>query len=280
MKHIPAAQPQTLVGFLRSIGGLRDCGELRALDARKRWPGLVNDKRGRTLDHARESAAEAGFLGEPIDDAMTQTTVSDFLDALESHPHYRVRDGQRLGDWQAQALGNVFEDAIHNEICALEAWAADHDGPDYRDKALFRLAAKLSLESPFIDYGDALERAAIQLVGREEDEAAEARAAECPPEPLATSPAPLAPDPLPPQPKHRRKASTPVHIAAQAWRKAHGWTRGQLSTMTGYSLTAINDFEHGSRRGKIGKYAQIDGNAWLRYRLACKGLDSAGSPPF
>ena len=185
-----------------------------------------------------------------------------------------------IGDWQAQGLGNVFEDAIHNEIRVLEAWAGEHDGPDWRDKALFSLAAKLSLESPFIDYGDALERAAIQIVNREDDEAAERRAAECPPEALANPPAAVEPEPLPIQRGKRPKAPTPVHVAAKGWRKAHGWTRLELSRLTGYSPTAINDFEFGSRRGKIGKYAEIDDNAWLRYRLACKGLDSAGSTPF
>ena len=112
-RHL-AQQPQTMIGFLKSIGGLRSCDELRHRDARKVYPGLVNDKRGLSLDKAREACAEAGYLGADNDDAMAETTVNDFLDALDSHPHYRLADSERLYDWQmmkarAGEIASAFE---------------------------------------------------------------------------------------------------------------------------------------------------------------------------
>ena len=93
-------QPQTLIGFLKTIGGLRTCDEVTARDLRKVYPGLVNDKRGYSLDKAREVAAEAGFLGADVNAAMAETTVNDFLNALDSHPHYRDADQDRLCAWE------------------------------------------------------------------------------------------------------------------------------------------------------------------------------------
>lgn len=95
MRHVPVAQPQTLVGFLRSIGGLKSCTELTLRDARAVWPGLVNDKRGRSLDYGREAAEEAGFIER-------FSSVGDFLDALDAHPLYRPGDVARLVAWQDQ----------------------------------------------------------------------------------------------------------------------------------------------------------------------------------
>ena len=60
--------------------------------------------------------------------------------------------------------------------------------------------------------------------------------------------------------------------SARMWRHSRGLTREELSELTGYSRTAIQDFEDGKRRGKVGKYAEIDDAAWLRYRLACSAL--------
>lgn len=77
-------------------------------------------------------------------------------------------------------------------------------------------------------------------------------------------------------PYEEKKVASP----AQIWRKSKGLTREKLATLTGYSQTAIVDFEHGERRGKVGKYAVIDANAWLRYRLACAALDADVSLAF
>jgi hypothetical protein len=99
MRHstqfVPASQPQTLIGFLKSIGGLRDNTELRLRDARVTWPGLVNNKRGRNLDHAREAAEEAGYL-------PAFSSVSDLLNAIDGHPTYRWQDQSQRAEWEAQ----------------------------------------------------------------------------------------------------------------------------------------------------------------------------------
>jgi hypothetical protein len=77
----------------------------------------------RILTHLRNGVAP-WRLGEPIADAMSNSTVSDFLDALDSHPHYRARDVDRLAAWQDQGAGQAFVDAINDEIAAIEAFAA------------------------------------------------------------------------------------------------------------------------------------------------------------
>jgi hypothetical protein len=104
-------KPLTLVAFLRAQGGIKDqSGELRARDLHRRHPGLVNNKKGMELDTAREMAAEAGYI-RPSDDvgelsyteaAVANTTVSDFLDAIDNHPSYSVRDEAEVAANQAQ----------------------------------------------------------------------------------------------------------------------------------------------------------------------------------
>lgn len=80
----PRDQRQTFLGFLRSIGGIaEDRGELKGMDLVRRFPGLVNNRRGgdgrlegKSLDYAREAAAEQGYL-------RMDSTVADFLDLLD-----------------------------------------------------------------------------------------------------------------------------------------------------------------------------------------------------
>lgn len=82
--------PQSLMDFLASEGGISDHGgELQALDlSRKFVPGrgaLVRSS-GRSLDYAREAAAEAGYFDHlygNADRATAESTVADLLDLLE-----------------------------------------------------------------------------------------------------------------------------------------------------------------------------------------------------
>lgn len=121
MRHRLASQPQTMIGFLKSIGGLRSHTELALRDARARWPGLVNDKRGYSLDKARESCAEAGFLGADIPAAMAETSISDFLDALDAHPHYRPCDYDRAQAFADQRQFAALGEAMCDEVLRIEA---------------------------------------------------------------------------------------------------------------------------------------------------------------
>ena len=169
---VPAAQPMTLVGFLKAAGGLKDSSEFKGRDYRKQFPGLINNKRGMTIDHARQVAAEAGFLGEPIDDVMANTTPADFLDALDSHPKYRDRDADRLAKWEGQQEGRVWKERLHSEYATIETWAHENDLPDWKDKELVARAAEIRLEDPEVEIGHGLlERAAIEIYNRHSAEA-------------------------------------------------------------------------------------------------------------
>ena len=59
------------------------------------------------------------------------------------------------------------------------------------------------------------------------------------------------------------------HADALAWRKSRGWSRGELSRRTGYSVTQIQDFEAGVDR-KTQK--PISARAWARYKLVCAAV--------
>lgn len=77
----------SLLRFLTSIGGLRDNGDLRAMDAHKKFvPGggmlMRRDGTGRSLDYARSRAAECGFLSHDSD-------VNDLLNAINEELHGR-----------------------------------------------------------------------------------------------------------------------------------------------------------------------------------------------
>lgn len=91
-------RPQTLVAFLRSAGGLRDeGGDLKSLGFGKTRAarGLINPN-GLSLDHAREIAAEAGYLGANTDHAMSETTIADLIDALDGGDRYSVHDEEAV----------------------------------------------------------------------------------------------------------------------------------------------------------------------------------------
>lgn len=99
--------PQSLMHFLAANGGLReDAGELKALGlSRKFIPGrgrLVRQG-GRSLDYAREAAAQAGYFDRlygTADEATAQSTVADLLDLLDQenrgNPVYSSTDQSQL----------------------------------------------------------------------------------------------------------------------------------------------------------------------------------------
>jgi hypothetical protein len=104
--------PQSLIGFLRAAGGLRDeGGELKARDLGKTFPGMVSAK-GLHLDHARKLAAEAGYLGANVDEAMAETTVNDLLEAIDNHPVYSIFDLDRVLARQERDTADRFEPEV------------------------------------------------------------------------------------------------------------------------------------------------------------------------
>ncbi len=86
----PIAKPPAATSLLRFFAkgnGLAPHGDLKAMDAHKKWfPGLgtlIRKAGGQSLDYARESAVDAGYLP---DDA----TVADLLNAINEELHGRL----------------------------------------------------------------------------------------------------------------------------------------------------------------------------------------------
>jgi len=266
MRHVPASQPQTMVGFLKSIGGLRDCAELRARDARLTWPGLVNNKRGLSLDTARRACAESGYCGADIDARMGDTDINDFLRALDDHPHYRETDGDRLWQWRGGAahVAEPFVDSLSAILEALEAYAVETGYGDPSDKAWLAMAAQVMLEDPTVNEEIALDRAAILLenersshIEPDEDTYLSEKA----------SPA-------------RVVRSVFPHLEALAWRKRMKLSRDALAAKSGFSRSQIIDYEAGGRRGKSASDAAISDAAWARYAMACAAIEAGLTSPF
>lgn len=164
-------RPVTLTQFLasRSVGGIRDDGgELAAMGlTRKFVPGggaLVRQK-GKTLDMAREAAAEAGYFdgiyGTP-ERATAESTTDDLLRALRQEaagePVFSPRnDGGRIFDWQQYETGRQRQAAYRRVVEEVDG-ALDELGIKHRlDDAILRRAAELVDDD--IDAVDALERA-------------------------------------------------------------------------------------------------------------------------
>ena len=84
LKQKKTKRPMSLLSFLIQNGGVKDSGgELKAMDAHKQRVGLINNKYGMDIDHAREIAAEAGYFGGNPTDDIANTTVADFLDLID-----------------------------------------------------------------------------------------------------------------------------------------------------------------------------------------------------
>lgn len=110
-------KPVNLIRFLANEGGIADHGgELRSLDLHNHFvPGagrLVQD-RGRSLDYAREAAAEAGYFDHIYgdrDSATAQSTVADLLELLDQDAR-----GNRVyssADTDAAATATAHEEAV------------------------------------------------------------------------------------------------------------------------------------------------------------------------
>lgn len=102
-------RPQTLHQFVRAAGGVRDPGgDLKAMGL-DQVPGLVvGPGKGFNPDQMRQAAAQAGFLGPNIDEAMANTTIGDLHDALAAErPVHSVYDSAALDVWNAHDLSRA-----------------------------------------------------------------------------------------------------------------------------------------------------------------------------
>lgn len=101
VKNQNAQKKDTLFEFIASIGGINpdtktskgDVKQILNKNVYKFGTGNVLSKKGKSLDEVRGLAVEAGFLEEKGGDGVTESTVNDLLDAMDSEargkPVYR-----------------------------------------------------------------------------------------------------------------------------------------------------------------------------------------------
>lgn len=172
---VPTRKPVRLLRWLASQGGIRDFkGELAALGLTDHFvPGYGRLVRasGRTLDMARERAAEAGFFDDFYgnrQEAMDESTVDDLLTLLREDKHgnpvYSAldEDVQRATEESAaqRRAEAAAEKAVEEEIVTA---GGAIDAPT---QALMSRAAKIVMAEG-IEPIEALERAALQLESEE-----------------------------------------------------------------------------------------------------------------
>lgn len=160
-------RPQSLLSFLIQKGGVRNQGG-ELTDYIRQYPGLVNNKRGMTLDAAREAAAEAGYLGGDTESAMSSTTPAHLLEALpNSHNVYSAFDEAQLLDREAHAGARTWIDRVKRHADDVDAFARQYNlgrlDPEHR-----WVAAELMAEQG-MSADDALDRAAMELYHRDAD---------------------------------------------------------------------------------------------------------------
>jgi len=126
-------RPTSLLQFIIQNGGIKDeHGELSALDAVKGRPGLVNNKYGLSLDHAREIAEEAGYFGMANKNNGGNTTIDDLLTLIDKELR-----GEKVYTEDGQAKIREM-DVRHDESEEenfYERFLAQHD-VDYNDLTL------------------------------------------------------------------------------------------------------------------------------------------------
>lgn len=164
-------RPVTLMQFLasRGVGGIRDeSGELAAMGLTRKFVpggGALVRKNGKSLDYAREVAAEAGFFddlyGSP-DAASQLSTPDDLLRLLRAEqggePAYAARlDGGRVFDWQEHDAGVKRRDAYRRVLEEIDTAHSELDLDGRIDDAVLIRASELVDDET--DAAAALERA-------------------------------------------------------------------------------------------------------------------------
>ncbi|MET4187627.1 hypothetical protein ABIB86_000424 [Bradyrhizobium sp. JR1.7] len=174
-----AKEPQNLLQFIASKGGLKPHPELAVMDAHKHsvamqgFPPrrkLVKDG-GMDLDRAREAAEEAGYFRGS---AEGTSTVAEFLDAIDDgiRGQHRYPEGHEdtktKAEQSAEAERGAHEEAkIQEFVDALERTGHGHLAPEIKARAL-QLMSSTELDAP-----EAVETAVMQLISEEKDAQAE-----------------------------------------------------------------------------------------------------------
>lgn len=165
-------RPVTLMQFLtsKSVGGIRDeSGELASMGLSRRFipgGGVLVTKRGKSLDYAREAAAEAGFFdsiyGEP-DIAVARSTNDDLLRLLARENGGEAAFSDRLDG--GRSLDNAEYDLSvkgreeYRRVLEEVDYATSEMGINHKiDDGVLRRAAEL-IGGEKLDGFSALERA-------------------------------------------------------------------------------------------------------------------------
>lgn len=169
---------QSLIQFLRAAGGIKDTGgDLGAMGFAKYQAyvrigagngttsnvsrGLINNETGLDPDHAREIAAEAGYMGYDIENAMASTTVSDLLELLDhGGSAFSIYDESEMSAKQARIARREFKLKMTEAREAVRCYLSKH-GAIHDDSALVEIAADF-----YMDDGDmeaAVDSACIAL---------------------------------------------------------------------------------------------------------------------
>lgn len=161
-------RPVSLMRFLASEGGIRDeGGELAGMGLSRRFvpgSGALVRPRGRTLDYAREAAAEAGYLdhiyGNP-ERAVAESTPDDLLRLLSKEaggdPVYSAReDGGREFEWLEHEQRQQAQAAYRRLLDDIDTARAELDLGEIDDTLIVRAAELVDDET---DPVSALEKA-------------------------------------------------------------------------------------------------------------------------
>jgi hypothetical protein len=167
-------RPQTLRAFVKKLGGVKgEHGDLK--DLRKGYPGLVNNKRGLSLDEARQAAAEAGYFGVPIEEKMASATMADMVDALRDDRNvYSARDEAALHEFESHRQNAQWIEQVRNHAREVDAWMAETGeklDAEHRWTAAELLAEDRLHGDGGMSVDDAAERAANVLYQRDAEAA-------------------------------------------------------------------------------------------------------------
>jgi hypothetical protein len=153
--------PLHLLEFVRSIGGVRSDGhDLRNVGALSRYPGVINNKSGRSIDEIGEALHEAGYVH--TGERPTESEVIDLLDRASHKRIYALEDIGRAADLHDQKYAdeetqhhldelravsdeydlNLTDDELHSAL----SFVADGETHEYAVEAAVREAAAQTLE--------------------------------------------------------------------------------------------------------------------------------------
>ena len=160
-------KPVDALLFLKRAGGVKDVsGELKALEAHKRYPGLVNNKTGMDPDKARELLVDAGYIDEtPFEGGVAVTTSDDVYqiisEGIAGNKRFAKADEALAAKRQGQGAHIDEIDEIEATASFLEARIQeDNPGFNLRPEE-YRRAAQMYKEG--MDPDDIVERLAMEF---------------------------------------------------------------------------------------------------------------------